>query len=97
MTNKATSGRHGQVKSLKARYEKALQVREFLSSEREIVIGLLEKSLRGQNRERVENLRTRVQEKDRQLHLVAEELRDIRAQLAEAERRLRDVQTDDPK
>jgi hypothetical protein len=91
MKDKATSGRQRQVKSLKARYEKALQVREFLFSEKEIVIGLLEKSMGGQNKERVENLRTRVQEKDRQLHLVEEELRDIRAQLAEAERRLRDV------
>jgi hypothetical protein len=95
MTNKATSERHKQVESLKAQYEKTLQVQEFLFSEREIVLGLLEKSLRGQDRERVNNLRTRVQEKDRQLHLVEEELRDIRAQLAEAERRLRGAQTGD--
>jgi len=93
MTKKATSERHRQVKSLQARYEKTLQVREFLFSEREIVIGLLEKSMRGQDRERIKNLRTRIQEKDRQLHLVEEELRDIRAQLEEAERRLRDAQT----
>jgi DNA repair exonuclease SbcCD ATPase subunit len=97
MTKKATSERHRQVKSLQARYEKTLQVREFLSSEREIVIGLLEKSMRGQDRERINNLRTRIQEKDRQLHLVEEELRDIQAQLAEAERRLRDAQTGDGK
>jgi len=92
MPDKASSERQKRVQSLKARHEKTLQVREFLISEREIVIGLLERSLRGQDRERVDNLRTRVQEKDRQLHLVEEELKEIQTQLAEAERCLRETQ-----
>ena len=93
----ATHQRQKQIQDLQARHKKALQVREFLVSERDIVLGLLEKSLRGQDRERMDNLRTRIHEKDRQLHLVDEELKEIQTQLAEAERRLRDAQSDAPK
>jgi hypothetical protein len=92
MSDKAVDERQKQVQSLKALYEKALRLREFLLSEREIVIDLLKKSLGGQDRERIDNLRTRIQEKERQLHLVAEELEEIQVQLAEAERRLQDAQ-----
>lgn len=88
MLDKALHQREKQVQNLKAQYEKALRLRDFLLSERKIVIGLLERSLRGQDRERVDNLRTRVQEKERQLHIVKDELREIQAQLREAERRL---------
>ncbi len=93
----ATHRRQKQMQDLKARHEKALRVREFLVSERDIVLGLLEKSLRGQDRERMDNLRMRIHEKDRQLHLVDEELKEIQTQLAEAKRRLRDTQGDAPK
>lgn len=97
MTDKAVNERQKQVQNLKARLEKTMKVREFLTSEREIVMGLLEKSLGGQDLERVSILRNRIQEKERQLYLVEEELREILAQLAEKERRLRESQKGGPK
>jgi len=93
MPDKAVRERMKKVQSLKILHEKALSLREFLLSEKEIVVGLLQKSLRGQDGERVDNLRTRVQEKDRQLHLIEEELREIQVQLAEAESRLQQAQS----
>ena len=90
MSDRAAKEREKQVENLRFRQEKALRVREFLVSEKEIVVGLLEKSLRGQDEERVDNLRTRVHEKDRQLQLVEEELKEIDALLAKAESRLRE-------
>ena len=96
MIDKAARERQKRVQSLKAQQEKTLKVRDFIFSERKIVIGLLEKSLGGQDRERVNNLRTRIQEKDRQLYLIEEELKEIKAKLVEAESRFRETQTDDP-
>ena len=90
MSDRAAKEREKQVENLRFRQEKALRVREFLVSEKEIVVGLLEKSLKGQDAERVDNLRTRVHEKDRQLQLVEEELKEIDALLAKAESRLRE-------
>jgi len=90
MSDRAAKEREKQVESLRLRQEKALRVREFLISEKEIVVGLLEKSLKGQDEERVDNLRARVHEKDRQFQLVEEELKEIDALLAEAESRLRE-------
>lgn len=89
MPQKAARERQKKVKNLKLRQEKVLKLRDFLISEREIVIGLLEKSLGGQNGDRIDNLRRRIHEKDRQLHLVEEELKEIQAQLAEAESHLK--------
>jgi hypothetical protein len=91
MPSKAVRERQKQVQSFKVLYEKALQLREFLLSEREIVIELLKKSLDTQDKERIDNLRTRIQEKERQLHLVEDELEKIRIQLAGAERRLQNA------
>jgi hypothetical protein len=96
MIDKAARERQKRVQSLKVQQEKTLKVRDFLFSEREIVIRLLEKALGGQDRERVNNLRIRIQEKDRQLHLTKEELKEIKAKLVEAESRFREAQTDDP-
>jgi len=90
MSDRAAKEREKQVESLRLRQEKALRVREFLISEKEIVVRLLEKSLKGQDEERVDNLRARVHEKDRQFQLVEEELKEIDALLAEAESRLRE-------
>ena len=81
-----------QVEGLERDYQKALQVRAFLLSEREIVLGLLEKSLSGSDRERVDNLRTRIHEKNRQLQLVETELEEIASRLREAEERLQQAQ-----
>lgn len=92
MPEKAVRERQKQVQSLRVLHEKALRLREFLLSEREIVIGLLKKSLDGQDKERIENLRVRIQEKERQLHLVEDEVKKIQDQLAEAERRLQNAQ-----
>jgi hypothetical protein len=90
MSDKAVREREKQVENLRSRQQKAMQVREFLISEKEIVVGLLEKALKGQDQERIDNLRTRVQEKDRQFQLVEEELKEIDALLAEAGSRLRE-------
>jgi len=91
MSEKAVRERQKKVNSLKVRQEKVLKLREFLISEKEIVIGLLEKSLGGQNGDRIDNLRRRIHEKERQLHLVEEELKEIQARLAEAESHLKDT------
>jgi len=80
------------VENLEKDYQKALQVRAFLLSEREIVLGLLEKSLSGSDRERLDNLRIRIQEKNRQLQLVETELKEIASRLREAEERLQQAE-----
>jgi hypothetical protein len=67
-------------------------VRTFLLSERNIVLGLLEKSLPGGDRERLDNLRTRIHEKDRQLQLVVLELQDIASPLKEAEQHCQEAE-----
>jgi len=84
-----------QVEGLEKDYQKALQVRAFLLSEREIVLGLLEKSLSGGDRERLDNLRTRIHEKNRQLKLVETELKVIDSRLREAEERLQQAEASD--
>jgi hypothetical protein len=86
-----------QIEHLERDYQKALQVRAFLLSEREIVLGLLEKSLSGGDRERVDNLRIRIHEKNRQLQLVEAELKEITARLREARERLQRAGASDEK
>jgi|GEM_PF-2155131 len=92
MTTRAEEQWKKQVAGLERDYQKALQVRAFLLSEREIVLGLMEKSLSGGDRERVDNLRTRIHEKNRQLQLVETELKDIASRLREAEERLQQAE-----
>jgi hypothetical protein len=95
MSERAQKQWEKQVEILKREYQKALQVRAFLLSERQIVLRLLERSIPGGDRERLDNLRTRVHEKDRQLRLVEAELKDIASRLKEAERRLQDAGASD--
>lgn len=89
MSDKAAAERRKQLESLQEQYHRTLQVRDFLVAERDIVLGLLQRS---KDWERLDNLRVRVQEKDRQLKLVTQELQDITKQLAEAQQRLREVE-----
>jgi chromosome segregation ATPase len=67
-----------------------LQVRAFLLSERDIVLGLMEKSLGGGDQDRLDNLRVRIHEKERQLRLVEEELKEITTRLDEVNKRLQE-------
>jgi hypothetical protein len=92
MSTRAVQRRKKQVEDLERDYQKALQVRAFLLSEREIVLGLLEKSLSHNDGERWDNLRTRIQEKNRQLQLVETELKDIASRLRAAQERLQQAQ-----
>jgi len=95
MSKRAQKQWEKQVERLTKERQKALQVRAFLLSERDIVLGLLEKSLSGNDRERLDNLRTRIREKNRQLQLVETELKAIAVRLKEAEERLQDAETPD--
>jgi hypothetical protein len=95
MSTRAQEQWRKQVEGLERDHQKALQVRAFLLSEREIVLGLLEKSLSGSDRERRDNLRTRIHEKNRQLQLVETELKDIASRLREAKDRLQQAETSD--
>jgi hypothetical protein len=63
-------------------------VRAFLLSEREIVLKLLERSMSAGDRERLDNLRTRIHEKNRQLRLIETEIKDISDRLSQAGERL---------
>ncbi len=91
MSKRAQEEREKQVESLNKEYQKTLQVRAFLLSERDIVLSLLEKSLSGSDRERLDNLRIRIREKNRQLQMVETELETITARLKEAEKRLQNA------
>jgi len=87
MSEKARNEWKKQMENLKKERQKALQVRAFLVSEREIVLRLLEKSMPGGDTERLNNLRTRVHEKDHQLQLVERELKELSARIKETEER----------
>jgi hypothetical protein len=76
------------VEDLEKDHQKALQVRAFLLSEREIVLKLLERSMSAGDRERLDNLRTRIHEKNRQLRLIETEIKDISDRLSQAGERL---------
>jgi hypothetical protein len=95
MGTKARNERQKQLESINIEQQKALQVRAFLVSEREIVLGLLEKSLPRGDHERLDNLRVRLHEKERQLQLVEQELKEISSRLEEAQRRLREAPAED--
>ena len=97
MATKAQERWRKQVETLDRDHQKALQVRAFLLSEREIVLRLLEKSLSGGDQERLDNLRVRIHEKNRQLQLVEAELKDIASRLREAEEHLQRAETSDQK
>ena len=89
MSDKAAAERRKQLESLQEQYHRTLQVRDFLVAERDIVLGLLQRS---KDWERLDNLRVRVQEKDRQLKLVTQELQDITERLVDAKQRLREAE-----
>jgi hypothetical protein len=95
MSEKARNEWKKQMENLKKERQKALQVRAFLVSEREIVLRLLEKSMPGGDTERLNNLRTRVHEKDRQLQLVERELKELSARLKETEERFHSAGMED--
>jgi hypothetical protein len=95
MSTKARDERERQLENLDRERQKALQVRAFLISEREIVLGLLEKSLPRGDHERLDNLRVRLHEKERQLQLVEQELNEISSRQEAAQRRLREVPSEE--
>jgi hypothetical protein len=92
MSTRAIQRGRKQIEDLERDHQKTLQVRAFLLSEREIVLGLLEKSLSGGDGERSANLRTRIQEKNRQLQLIETELKDIASRLRAAQERLQQAE-----